>query len=262
LRQELKNLGKANASLEKIKKPGLESDALPKELKDPDPRIRKALVNDYMKEVMAVTEQNMKQALGDVQITAPDFKLFEPIYAFPQAAYYMNRANGLQGIISALVKTKSEHGGEITLAALGLESYKKGIKRRKASQNVLSYTMEMTMNLQSLMSLMYNLQEEEGYYFVSDMTITRATSRRFSSRDSSDDIKLLVGARINTVMIFESQMAKALKKAVEKSASAKKQRSRKRRRGGGLFALAGGMRQTALEEVKRGTEKKWYEFWK
>ncbi len=263
LRQELKNLGEANASLDKIKKPGLEADELPEEINDPDPEIRNALVNGYMKEVMSVTEQNMKQDLGAVKITAPDFKLYNRIDAFPEAAYYMNRANGLQGIINAIVKTQSTHVGQITFAELELEDYKKGFERRRASQNVLSYSMEMTMNVQSLMSLMYNLKEEEGYYFVSDMTIKPATSRRFSSGDSSRDLKLLVDARINTVMIFKSEVEKALKQAVEKSATANERALRSRGgKVGGLMGLAVAMKRVAEEQAAREADKKWYEFWK
>ena len=265
LRQEFTNLQKANASLNKIKKPGIEAKDLPDEIKDPDPKLQVDILNEYMKEVMSVSEENITKDLEEIQIPAPDFKLYNKMYVFPEAAYYMNRANGLQGIINAIVRTKSETGGEITFAELKLEDYKKGSRRREASRNVLSYSVEMTMNLQSLMSLMYNLQEEEGYYYVSNMTVKPAKSRRFSSGDASGDFKLLVDARINTVMIFKSQMKSASRQAAGKSADAKQSAANLRARGGkfgGLMALAGGMKKTATKEIQEAADKKWYEFWK
>ncbi len=261
LKQEFKNLGKANASLDKIKKKGMETKDLPKELMDPDPKLRIALINDYMKEVMSVSEENIKQDLVNVQIMAPDFKLYNKIKASPEAAYYMNRANGLQGLVNAITRTKAENGGEIAFAELKLEDYDKGVKRRMASQNVLSYSVEMTMNAQGLMSLMYNLQEEEGYYYISDMTVKPAASGRFSTGASSGGFKLLVDARINTVMIFESQVESALKQAIQKAGGSKKGS------GGGVAsgwfaAFSMQAQQTADSEAGVKVEKKWYEFWK
>ena len=262
LRQELKNVGRANNALKKIKKPGLESDDLPIELKDPDPKIRVALVNDYLQEDMSVSEENIRKDLDDAGIKAPNFKLYTHLKYFPEAAYYMNRANGLQGIINAIVKTKTATDSEITFNVLGLEGYTRGIKRRESSRNVLSYSMQMTMDMQSLMVFMYNLQEEEGYYFVSSMNVRPTISRRFSTQKKTDNLKLLVDTRINTVMIYKSQVIKDLKRAVASSSDAKKRSLQSS--GGkvtGFMALARGM-ATSVESKTSEQEKKWWEFWK
>lgn len=260
LRQELKNVGRANNALKKIKKPGLESDDLPKELKDPDPKIKIALVNDYLKEVMSVSEENIRTDLKDAGIDAPNFKLYTHLKYFPEAAYYMNRANGLQGVINAIVKTKTATDSEITFNQLGLEGYARGIKRRESSRNVLSYSMQMTMDMQSLMVFMYNLQEEDGYYFVSSMNVRPAVSRRFSTQ-KTNSLKLLVDARINTVMIYKSRVIEDLKKAVASSSDAKKRTLQSGGKVTGFLALARGMTATAEKEAG-GQEKKWWEFWK
>lgn len=257
LKQEIKTLKRANNELEKMKKAGMETKDLPPELNDPDPAIRRELYRDYMREVMEVTEKTIKQQLSDAKITPPSIKLYDDLRTAEEAAYYMNRAGGLQGIVNAMGKTQARaqaEGGNIVFQKLVLENYKKGMRRRREAINVLSYGLNMTMDVNSLMSFIYYLQEEDGYYFVDEMKIKPGVSRRGVA------LPIEVGAKISTLMVFKSQAKSQVKKAAAKTASARKKKKGRGGPMGGLLGLAAGMKQTVREEKHR--EKKWYQFWK
>jgi hypothetical protein len=257
LKLEINNLGKANAALSRIKRPGMEEKDLPPELLDPDLRIRKALFDEYNKMVMEGELKNIKAALEDAKIDAPEIKLHTPLLSTVELPYYFNRQTGLQGIVNALIKTQANSNDKILFQELGLEDYNKGSLRSKGAQNVLSYLMEMTMDMNNLISFIYNLNDEEGYYYVEKINVKPATRQRFGTQD----VKLLVDARINTVMIYKSAALKELKKAVAKSELASKRQST----GGkvtGFMALAAGIQKATERELERKANKKWYEFWK
>jgi len=254
---EVQSLEEANKALEKVKKAGRESEDLPEQLKDPDPKIKLELHRDFIKEVMASDEEKITKDLEGAEITPPDFKLYTELKYPGEAAYYMNRSDGLRGIVNSMVKAQSR-GSDIIIDKLTLEDYAKGSKRRSAAGNVLSYFFVMTMDAKSLVSFMYNLKDEEGYYFVEEMTIKPATRGRFGG---SEDPKLLIDARINTVMIYKSEVEKEIKKGAAKAAEAKG-RVLGDGKVTGFLALAMGMKKSAEKEVERAANKKWYEFWK
>jgi hypothetical protein len=258
LRQEISNLGKANRALSRIKRPGTEMKDLPDELKDPDPQIRKALFDEYNSMLMKSEQESIEAALKEAKIEPPDFSLHSNLKGTHEVPYYINRKTGLQGIINALIKTQAASNDKILFQELGLENYAKGLNRRRASINVLSYFMQMTMDMDNLTSFLYNLNEEEGYYYVEEMTIKPATRQRFGGRDA----KLLVDARINTILIYQSEVAKDLRMAVEKSAKQSTARVSKSGKVGGFLSLASGTARTAERELERQKNKKWYEFWK
>lgn len=278
LQQEIKNLKKATSALDSIKKAGVETKDLPKELKDPDPAIRKELYRDYIKEVMSATEENMKENLKNAGIASPDMKLYTQLSDALEATYYMNRAGGLQGIINSMVKTQSE-GSTIVFDGLVLEDYKKGRKRREGAVNVISYFLEMTMDTESLMSLLYNLQEEDGFYYVHELRLEpvgKGRSRFGSGRSRIDsgrsmlgttgsqfgasDEKLKVTARIDTILVFKSEVKKQVAKAAAKTFA--KRGTKKQKIGGGLLGLFAGMKKQIEKEKQKQASKKWYEFWK
>lgn len=258
LKQEIKNLQDANAAFDKIKKPGVETKDLPVELKDPDPQIRLELFRDYIEEVMSVAEENIKRDMKSAGISPPDIKLYAQLNDPGEASYYMNRAGGLQGLTNAIIKTQSGSNDNIILAKLALEDYNTGIERRSTAGNVLSYFLDMTMDMQNLMAFIYNLQEEDGYYFVEEMTIKPARRGRFGGENP----KLLIDARINTVMIYKSEVMKAIEKATKESAKTKMGGGTARGGYGRLELLAMGYKKTLERQERRAREKKWYEFWK
>jgi hypothetical protein len=258
LQAELKEIEKANKALGKIKRAGMELVDIPPELKDPDPNIRKVLFDEYNAKFMKDQQGSIEAALDKAEIDPPDdFSLFTPLRGTEELPYYINRTTGLQGITSALIKTQEASDEKIIFEKLGLEHYAGGEKRRQGSLNVLSYLLELTMDMDNLISFLYNLNEEEGYYYVDNMTIKPATRGRFGGQD----VKLLVDARINTIMIYKSEVMKDLKRAAEQSAI----QTRRRTTGGkvgGFLALAAGSQKAADKEVERQQNKKWYEFWK
>ena len=257
LRLEIGNLGKANHALSKIKRPGTEMKDLPPDLKDPDPKIQKALFDEYTSILMTSEQENIEADLQEAKIDPPEIKLHSQLWSTFEVPYYINRKTGLQGIVNALIKTQAASEDKILFQELKLEDYANGIKRRKESQNVLSYFMVMTMDMDNLISFLYNLNEEESYYYVEKMTIKPATRQRFGGESA----KLLVDARINTVLIYQSEVMKELKGAVEKAKQESK-RASKSGKVGGFLSLAAGASRAAEAEVERKANKKWYEFWK
>jgi len=256
LSQEIKNLKGANKALDKIKKPGVEVKDLPRELNDPDPAIKIELYRDYMKEVMATTENSLKKQLTNAQVSPPDFKLYDNLKTPPEAAYYMNRAGGLKGIINAMEKTKAK-GSNIVFDKLALDNYAKSRKGSRGAINVLGYDLKMTMDVESLMAFIYHLQEEEGYYYIGELDVKPGKTVRGAKRP------LDVGMRVNTLLVFKSEAASQVKKAAAKNAQARvKKGGGGRRLGGGLMALASGMKRTIRQEKKAAGQKKWYQFWK
>lgn len=256
LRLEIQNLGKAKAALNKIKRPGTEMKDMPVDLMDPDEEIRKALFDEYIKLLMETEEANIEKALKAAKIDPPVINLLTPLRSTVEAPYYINRQTGLQGIINALVKTQESSGDRILFQELDLEDYAKGIERRSGSQNVLSYYLVLTMDMDNLISFIYNLRDEEGYYYVEEMTIKPATRQRFGTK-----VELLVDARINTVLIYKSEELKEIQKAVQRS-EVKSQRQAEGGTVGGFLALAAGIQKTTQKQIEREKNKKWYEFWK
>jgi hypothetical protein len=256
LQQEIDSLETANRGFDKIKKPGVEAGDLPKELKDPDQQIRLELFRDYLKEVMSIAEQNIKSDLEEAGIVAPTLELYTELAHPQEAAYYMNRAGGLKGLVNTIIKTKSATNKKILFDSLEIEGYRAGTKRRAAAGNTLSYSVEMIMDMQSLMAFAYNLNEEDGYYFFEQMTIKPVPRRR----TSGGEVVLLVNARVNTVRIYKSEVMSAVKKAMKKSAEASKKKASSGKLTGFLALAVGG---GGSEGEGGGTsEKKWYEFWK
>ena len=258
LKLEINNLGKANRALSKIKRPGTEMKDLPSDLKDPDPKIQKALFDEYTSMIMASERENIEADLREANIEPPDIKLHTNLRSTVEVPYYINRKTGLQGIVNALIKTQAASEDKVLFQELRLEEYATGIKRRRESQNVLSYFMVMTMDMDNLISFLYNLNEEEGYYYVEKMIVKPATRQRFGGQSA----KLLVDARINTVMIYQSEVMKQLKSAVMKSNQGLRRASKGGKKVRGFLSLAGGAKKTAAAEVERKKNKKWYEFWK
>jgi len=255
LRQEINSLIKANEALKKIKTPGVETGDLPKELQDPDPEIRRELYRDYMKQVMESTESGIKTILKNAQISPPDIRLYAELDHADEAAYYMNRAAGLKGIAEAMAKARSS-GGTIIFDKLFLEDYNTGKGRRTGAVNIMSYSVKLTIDTQALLSFLYNLQESESHYFIENMDITpRGIARSGSAQ------QLTVDARINTTMVFKSQVA-AQVKAVAQAMGGQRGPTAGRRRGGGLMALGMGMKAQVEKEIEEEKTRKWYEFWK
>jgi hypothetical protein len=230
---------------------------MPPELMDPDPNIRKALFDEYNKMVMESEQESIEETLQGAEIDYPDFNLHTPLKDTAEAPFYINRKTGLQGIVNALVKTQDSSDEKILLQELRLEDYDQAIRRSTGSQNVLSYYMEMTMDMNNLISFIYNLNDEEGYYYVESMSVKPATRQRFGSQGT----KLNVDARINTVMIYQSEALRELKQKVEQS-QLQTQHGGKGGRLGGFLALAAGIQKTTEKEIEREKTKKWYEFWK
>ena len=255
LSREIKNLKKANKDLEKIKRPGIEVKDLPRELNDPDPAIKIELYRDYMKEVMETTENSMKDQLRNAKVSPPDIKLYDNLKTPAEAAYYMNRAGGLKGIVNAMERTQAG-GSNIVFDKLALDNYKKGSKGRRGAINVLSYALKMTMDVESLMSFVYHLQEEEGYYYIEQLDVKPGRTMRGAKRP------LDIGLKVNTLLVFKSQAASQVKKAAAKTAKTRRVKKGGGRRMGGLLGLAAGMKRTVREEKKAAGQKKWYQFWK
>ncbi len=248
LKEEIKNLKKTNEALEKVKKDGTEVADLPEELNDPDPEIRRELLRQYIGEVMEVTEKSLKRDLKDARISPPDIKLYTDLDNAAEAAYYMNRATGLRGIVDAMAKTQSE-GNSVIFEKLILEDYETGKDRRSGAGNILSYQLKMTLDAKSLMALLYNLNETDAYYFVEDMAIESAGRGRQT---------LSVDARINTVLVYRSEVEKQIKAGAAGGAAKKKKTGAV----GGFLALAFAMQEEAKKQVEAQKNKKWYEFWK
>ena len=254
LKREIANLKEANEALEKLKKGGVEVRDFPKELNDPDRAIKIELYRDYMKEVMEVAEDNIKEQLRNAEITPPDINLYGGLSNPEEAAYYMNRAGGLSGIINAMEKSQSE-GSKIIFDSLELENFKKSKRRRKGAINIMSYVVNMTLDTESLMSFIYHLQEQDGYYFVDSVKAKPGRALRGAAKP------LNVAARINTLIVFKSQEKKAVKAAAVKTSKSRKKRSGPRKMTG-LMALAQGMKASVKQEQKERRERKWYQFWK
>jgi hypothetical protein len=256
LKKELENLRKANRALEKLKKAGVETKDLPPELNDKDQAIRRELYRDYMKDVMDATEDRIKKQLRDAQISPPDLELYNNLQSAAEAAYYMNRAAGLQGIINAIGKTKTEDAA-IAFDKLSLENYKQGQKGRKGAINILKYGVDMTMDVESLMSFIYHLKEEDGYYYIEQMDITPGATRRGARSQP-----LEINAKIGTLLVFKSEEKKQVKQAAAKTAARKKKKKGGGSGFGGLLGLAAAMKDTVKDEKAAARNKKWYEFWK
>jgi len=253
LRKEVKGLEKTSQMLEKVNKAGVETQDLPDDLKDPDPEIEIELYRGYIKEVMELAEENLRRELKSARIAPPDIELYSDLANAAEAAYCMNRAGGLRGIIEAMARTKTE-GNTIAFSELTLEEFNAGKERRSGIGNVLSYKLNMKLNAQSLIAFMYNLREVDGYYFVEDMTLESAGGGRAGGR------MLEVETRINTVLVYKSEAERQIKKGaadVGAVGGAKKMGAV-----GGFMALAAAMKKRAENELDRQSEKKWYEFWK
>ncbi len=253
LRKELEGLEKTSQALEKVKKLGVETQDLPNDLKDPDPEIQIELYRDYIEEVMKIAEENLRKELKSARIAPPDIELYSDLDNAAEAAYCMNRAGGLRGIIEAMARTRSE-GHTIVFSELGIENYDAGKKRRSGTGNVLSYELDMKMNAQSLMAFMYNLREVDGYYFVENMNLVSAGGGRAGGR------MLKVKARINTVLVYKSESEKQIKMGAASVGTG----GERKKTGpmGGFMGLAAAMKKSAEKEIARGQDKKWYQFWK
>lgn len=250
--QEIKNLRATIQQLEKVKTPGTETTSLPKELNDPEEAIRRELYKDYMKQVMDVAGGKIKERLKTAQISPPDLVLYEDLEQADEVAYYMNRAAGLQGIINALAKSRSPES-ILTIDNLAMEKYAEGIKRREGAVNVLSYLLKTTMDTQTLISFLYNLRDESGFYYIESMEIKPGKSARGSSP------QLSVEARIDTTMIFKSQVEIQVRTVI---AQASKPAAKAGGGGGGWMAEMAMAMKAEAERAKNRPKKKWYEFWK
>ncbi len=252
LQEEINNLQKVDRQLQKIKTPGKENTDFPKELNDPDPQIKAELFRDYMKQVMGVAENTVKEKLKSAQISPPDLKLYEDLNDADEASYYVNRANGLIGILDAMARSRSPNG-TLVIDKITLEDYATGIKRREGAVNILSYLFKTTLDMQTLAALIYNLHEEDNYYFVDQIKILPRTSARGTTQ------QLSVEARINTTMVFQSQVqAQVQKILVQAQASTGKSSSSS---GSWMAQLASSMKKQQDENKGKG-ERKWYQFWK
>ncbi len=253
LGEEIENLTQANLALEKVKKMGMETEGLPKELKDPDPEIEIELYRDYISKAMDVQEENLKKDLKSAKISPPDIDLHADLSTAAEAAYYINRAGGLRSIVDAMAKTQSG-GNNIIFDQLALESYESGERRRSGTGNILSYQLNMTLSAQGLMAFIYNLQEADGYYYFEDMTLEPAKGGRFDVKKQ----QLSVESRINTVLVYKSEAERSIKAA---AAIAVKKAS-----GGGkltgIMAMMVAMQKKVERELAEREEKKWYQFWK
>ncbi|MBI5118708.1 hypothetical protein HZA56_19745 [Candidatus Poribacteria bacterium] len=250
LQQEINVLVDANKALKKVKTPGTETSALPKELEDPDKEIRRELYRDYLKQVMDLAEDGMKEKLKTANIPPPDFELYTELDNAEEAAYYMNRAAGLKGLIEAIIKSRSS-GSAVTLDYLTLENYEEGKKRREGAVNVINYALKMSMDTQSLVSFLYNLQAQDSFYYVEEMQLQPRGAGR-----GSGGAQLDITARINTTMVFQSQVNSQVQAAAAAITGGKGGG------GGGLMSLFAAATQEVAAEQRRRSEKKWYQFWK
>jgi hypothetical protein len=253
LEEEIQNLSTVLDDLKKIKTRGTEVGDLPPELNDPEEAIRRELYKDYMKQVMEVAGNNLKEKFKAGQISPPDLVLYEDLEKADEVAYYMNRAGGLTGIVEALSEAKTPVS-TLVVDNITMEDYETGVQRREGAVNVLSYLLNMTIDTQTLISFIYHLRDQDNYYFLDEIEI----NPRLASRSSTQQ-QLTVQARINTTMTFESlvksQVQTVLAKADGSTGQAK-------RGGGGLLALATAMKKQMEEDQKKGDEIKWYQFWK
>jgi hypothetical protein len=252
LEQEIQSLTAANQKLQKIKTIGTETESLPKELQDPDPAIRRELYKDYMKQVMEVAGNKLKEKLKNAQISPPDIKLYDDLQNADEVAYYMNRAGGLQGLTNALAQSKTPEG-KLVIDELTLEDYATGNKRREGAVNIMSYLLKMTLDTQTLVSFLYNLHEQDAFYYIDHMEI----KPRPTTRGASQEIG--VEARINTTMIFKSQVQAQVKAMLAEAG--KSVNSGGGGGGGWMQDLAMAMKRD-MEAEKAKPKKKWYEFWK
>ncbi len=261
LKTENLRLVQANKALEKIKTPGVEKSAFPKELQDKDPAIEKELFRNYMEHTMEAQKKTLTDTFKKAGISPPDIELYADLSHADEAAYYTNRAAGLKGISSALAKTSSL-GNAVVVEDIQLESYGKSRAGSKGALNVLNYTLNMTMNAKALISFLYNLKEEQAYYYVEEIALEPGSKHSFRMDDKGGGQNLSVSAKINTTMVFKSQITKAVSKAATQMARASKPSGRKGGGMGGIFGMAAGMQQTIEKEEERAREKKWWQFWK
>jgi len=265
LKTEVLRLIQANKTLERIKIPGVEKTDFPEELKDKDPAIEKELFRNYMEHTMDAQENALVNMFKEARIPPPDIELYEDLSHADEAAYYTNRAAGLKGIVSALAKTASQ-GNAIIVEDIEFEDYKKGRMRSKGVLNVLSYSLDMTVNAESMAAFLYNLKEEKGYYYVETIEMEPSSKHSFSKGGDSGGMNLSVSAKINTTMVFESKIKRAVSKATTRMIKAAGKRpgggAKKGSGMGGIFGMASGMQSTLSEEEERARQKKWWQFCK
>jgi hypothetical protein len=247
LKEEVARLTEANNALQKLKTPGTETGQLPQTLNDPDPEIRKELYNEYMKPVMETSENVIKEKLKGARISPPELNLYTPLDTAEECAYYMNRAKGLMGFIDALANSRSP-GGTLAISKIGLENYKDGSKRREGAVNIMSYDVALSMDTLTFVSFLYNLREGNNYYFFDEMNIV-------PRRGAGDNAQLDIEARLNTTMIFESQVKAQVQKIAAATAKGKVV-------GGGFMAIAAAMAQEREKALREQSEKKWWQVWK
>jgi len=262
LKEEVKNLTDATQSLQKLKTVGMETRDLPADLHDPDEEIRRELYRDYMKNAMETSENMIKDRLKQAKILPPNLQLYTQLEDADEAAYYTNRARGLQGIVNALAKTRA-YGGNLLFEELKLQNYEEGKRNREGAVNILTYSMKMTMDTSNLVAFIYNLQEEDTYYYFKNMKISPRGAGRSGGGGGGGGggQQLTVETTIATTMIFESQV----KAQVEATAQALKRSTLGSSGGGGgkgLAALFAGMQQQMTKDEEYHSEKKWWEFWK
>ena len=143
---------------------------------------------------------------------------------------------------------------------LSLEDYSKGKSRREGAVNLLSYLVKMTMDTQSLVTFLYHLQDQEGYYFVENMKIIPRGAARGAGPQ-----QLNIETRINTTLVFESKVKAQVKRAAAKAAVGPADKKAKK---GALTGFAWLAEQTRLErekylkEEEERKQRKWYQFWK
>jgi hypothetical protein len=250
LQQEITVLVEANKALKKVKVAGTETSDLPKELEDPDTEIRRELYRDYLKQVMDLAEDSLKQKLKNANIPPPDFNLYTELENADEAAYYMNRAAGLRGLIEAIVKSRAS-GSAMTLDYLTMENYEEGKTRREGAVNIVNYALKMTMDTQSLVSFLYNLQSQDSFYYVEEMQLLPRGAGR-----GSGGAQLDVTTRINTTMVFQSQVDSQVQAAAAAITGGQNFST------GGIMALFAAAAQEVAAEQQRRSEKKWYQFWK
>lgn len=251
LQQEIESLKKANEALEKVKTPGKENSDFPKELDDPEPEIRVELFREYMKPVMDVTKDKIKEKLRNAQISPPEINLYADLRNADEAAYYTNRATGLQGLVDIMTEARRPDGAFV-FDNVKLLDYTAGKSHREGAVNLLQYEIELTLDTKSLVSFLYELQDSDQFYYITDMKIEPRTVRR------SAEQQLKVSATINTTMVFESKVAEQVKAAAAKVAAPQK----KGTTGGGWMAMVASAMSESMEQEKDKPEKKWYEFWK
>jgi len=249
LQQEVQTLTGTIEELQKIKTAGTETTDLPAELHDPDPAIRRELYKDYMKQVMDVSSNKIKETLKNAQISPPDIALYQDLNNPDEVAYYMNRAGGLQGLASALAQSRSP-GGTLIIDKLELEDYTTGSKRREGAVNIMRYALKMTLDTQTLISFLYNLHEQDSYYYVDEIEIRPRGAVR------GPNPQLAVEAKVNTTMVFQSQVQQQVQAVIAQSGGS----TTNAIGGSWMAALAKGMKQTMDEDKSK--DRKWYEFWK